>query len=108
MPKWSKQVWTLLGSFGTPITPKVLKGFNTLYLFQKNIILRSSLVVNLEVGFHISVPNRVYKIAGLQVPDCDKIFFFFYFLQQILNKIDNYTPDMFPYTDEENDWISRT
>ena len=80
-------------------------GFNTLYLFQKNIILRSSLVVNLEVGFHISVPNRVYKIADLQVPDCDKIFFFFYFLQQILNKIDNYIPGMFPYTDAENDWI---
>jgi len=38
-----------------------LKGFNTLYLFQKNIILRLSLVGNLEVGFHILVPNRVYN-----------------------------------------------
>jgi len=37
---------TLFGPFGTPITPKVSKGFNTLYLFQKNIILETSLVVS--------------------------------------------------------------
>ena len=42
-------------------------GFSTLYLLQKNIILRSSLVVNLGVGFHISVPNRVYKSVSFQV-----------------------------------------
>ena len=42
-------------------------GFNTLYLFQKNIILRSSLVVNLGVGIHISVPNRVYKSVSFKV-----------------------------------------
>ena len=33
---------------------------------------------------------------------------FFYFLRQILNKIVYYMPDMFPYNDTENDWISRT
>ena len=58
---------TLFGPFGKPITPKVSKGFNTLYLFQKNIILRSSLVVNLGVGFHILFTQPSLQIADLQI-----------------------------------------
>ena len=50
---------------------------------------------------------QIFKNTTLHLI-CDKIFFFFYFLQQILNKIDNYIPGMFPYNDTENDWISRT
>ena len=59
----------------------------------------------------IYMGTKIIKKLEFKNPDifmCDKIFFFFYFLQQILNKIDYYTPGMFPYNDEENDWLSRT
>ena len=80
---------------------------HTLFIPEKYYI---EIIISSKSGGWLtySVYPTELQIVGLQDLMCDKIFFFFYFLQQILNKIDNYTPDMFPYTDEENDWISRT
>ena len=92
-------------------------GFNTLYLFQKNIILQTSLVKPcLEVGFSYSGAQRVYKsltsgsiwgvVSHLNIAkiskhpseyfsNCDnisKILFSNQSFQQTLNKIEFYIP----------------
>ncbi len=43
-------------------------GFNTLYLFQKNIILRSSLVVNLGVDYSYFGAQSSLQISQLPGP----------------------------------------
>ena len=47
---------------------KINLGFSTLYLFQKNIILRSSLVVNLGVGYSYFGAQSSLQIGQLPGP----------------------------------------
>ena len=78
-----------------------------IHLFRNYNLQDESDIIRLEAA-ETERRSRLRLLLEKYFSNCGKIFFFFYFLRQILNKIDYYMPGMFLYNDTENDWISST